>query len=94
MRGIFIAPCLAAQAWRPGTEERVRLQERAQRRTAAAAAAVEGAGYNSDEEVYAVARAVDADAEVRTRPAKHACVVSAWKVWIELITYVLAIESS
>jgi hypothetical protein len=68
-RGVFIASCLAAQARRPCTEERGRSQERAQRRTAAAAAAVEGAGYNSDEEVYAVARAVDADAEVRTRPA-------------------------
>ena len=39
--------------------------QQAKRRSAAVASAMDGAGYNSDEEVYAVARAIDAEDEVR-----------------------------
>ena len=42
-----------------------RLQgQQAKRRSATVASAMDGAGYNSDEEVYAVARAIDAEDEV------------------------------
>lgn len=42
-----------------------RLQgQQAKRRSAAVASATDGGGYNSDEEVYAVARAIDAEDEV------------------------------
>lgn len=39
--------------------------QQAKRRSAAVASAMDGVGYNSDEEVYAVARAIDAEDEVR-----------------------------
>ena len=71
-----VAPC--PQICRAFSAGLGRLQgQQAKRRSAAVASAMDGGGYNSDEEVYAVARAIDAEDEVRRSD-------SDLKVWVSL----------